>query len=96
MTRSAFFILLLLVLCGPQARADEVPGEPSSEAAAAEAARLEVGVITGDRVNVRVGPRIDNHAVTQLAAGEVVLVLEKRDGGADRIDIDVNDGRGHR
>ncbi len=71
----SFMFLVLLFLAAP-ARADEEPS--SDDAAEPVEPALTVGLITGDRVNVRVGPRIDNREVTHLAEGAVVLVLEEK------------------
>ncbi len=53
------------------ARADDVPpGAPASD-------EPKVGVVTGESVNLRVGPRIDDCPVTQLEQGTVVLIVER-------------------
>jgi hypothetical protein len=81
------FALLLLVLGGlavlagggllPKTSADEGPGgdvPPPPEIVD----EVDVGVVTGNRVNLRVGPRVDNRAVLQLDEGAVLLVVEQR------------------
>lgn len=79
MPRRLLIAILLLAVVGGGARADDDPGaeapaaEPGAEPAAA--AELLVGVIQGSRVNLRVGPRVDIHPVTQLDDGAVVLVV---------------------
>ncbi|MHC5009397.1 MAG: SH3 domain-containing protein [Planctomycetota bacterium] len=80
-TTPAFWILLLTALAalgpGPgTARADEGPTAPP----AAAADDLPLAVITGERVNLRVGPRMDNHPVAQLDRGSVVLIVERVPG----------------
>lgn len=74
----ATFLLLALLLLAPPAGADEEPAANGDDDAAPAAAPLVVGVVTGDRVNVRVGPRVDNREVTHLAEGEVVLIVEEK------------------
>lgn len=68
-------LVLLLAFVAAPTRADEEPS--GSDGASPSEPVLTVAVITGDRVNVRVGPRIDNRQVTHLAEGEVVLVVEE-------------------
>ena len=72
------FLLLALLLLAPPARADEEPAADGDDDSVPAATSLIVGVVTGDRVNVRVGPRIDNREVTHLAEGEVVLIVEEK------------------
>ena len=74
----AQFLMLVLLLLAVPARADEEPAAAGDDAAPPAEPALSVGVITGDRVNVRVGPRIDNREVTHLAEGEVVLIVEEK------------------
>jgi hypothetical protein len=62
------------LLAALSARADE---GPTADPAPPPRADLVTGRITGDRVNLRVGPRIDNHPVAQLAHGTPVLVVEE-------------------
>ena len=83
--------LLLVVTLPAPAWAEEPPGvapappappaapAPAPEPPAAPAAEAEprVGRITGEGVNLRVGPRIDNEPVVQLARGTAVIVVEE-------------------
>jgi len=54
---------------------DPGPGAGAKQAPLPDDAVL--AVLTGDDVNVRVGPRRDNHPLTQLRRGDVVIVLER-------------------
>jgi uncharacterized protein YgiM (DUF1202 family) len=62
----------------PAAADEPAPPAPPKEAvpAAPAPADATVGVVTGDAVNLRVGPRLDDAPVTQLAQGTVVVVVE--------------------
>ncbi|MFO0933978.1 MAG: SH3 domain-containing protein [Planctomycetota bacterium] len=51
--------------------------EPSSAAAPALDPAWTVGVIRGDSVNLRVGPRQDDQAVQSLDQGTVVVIVER-------------------
>ena len=73
--RLALALLFLGAFFLSPARADDAPEEA---APAPPADEMVVGVITGNTVNVRVGPRIDNHPVRQLDQGDVVLIVERR------------------
>lgn len=53
-------------------RAEDPPARPSEWPEGSV-----LGVVTGQRVNLRVGPRRDNHAVTQVDEGAVVVVVER-------------------
>lgn len=86
----------LVALGAGRARADRpAPPEPPAPVpvpapeapAPAPAPRAEpaplpdrVGRITGEGVNLRVGPRVDNEPVTQLARGTVLIVVEELSG----------------
>jgi hypothetical protein len=61
--------LLLTTLVAAPAVADQPTGEGGAEFA--------VGVITGDKVNLRVGPRIDDAPVDSLEQGAVVVIVER-------------------
>jgi len=76
MARILLLSFVLLLLPASRALADDDATEPAGAPAAA--AEPVVGVITGDHVNVRVGPRIDNREVTHLNEGDVVLIVEER------------------
>jgi hypothetical protein len=68
--------LTVLLLASPAAFADEPsPGPAPSPNGASE--DLPLGVVEGDGVNLRVGPRMDNTPVAQLDDGAVVLVVEE-------------------
>jgi SH3-like domain-containing protein len=69
MSRRGVAAALLALAFGPRALADE-----SSEGLPADAA---VAVVTGDGVNLRVGPRVDDAPVTQLEQGTVVVIVER-------------------
>jgi hypothetical protein len=60
----------LLLLAGASPVRGEDPAPPAADPS-------EVAVVAGDRVNLRVGPRIDGRAVTQLSDGTVLLVVER-------------------
>lgn len=66
-------LLLVLGVAG-SVWADD--GPPPEEGPAPE--EPVVGVITGNRVNVRVGPRVDNRPVARLDEGAVVIAVEQR------------------
>ncbi len=70
--------LLLLLSWGPAVSADEVPLVEDDAPPAASA--LVLAEITGDQVNARVGPRMDNRPVTRLAHKAVVIVVEEVPG----------------
>jgi hypothetical protein len=80
MVRVAPLLALAAVLCAAPARADEPAGPaapktaPKGPAAPADAA---VGVVTGDGVNLRVGPRLDDVPVTMLEQGTTVVIVER-------------------
>lgn len=66
-----------------------LPGDPDGRSPAQENETaddeigeegFQLGVITGSGVNLRVGPRIDQHPITQLDDGTVVLVVERLPG----------------
>lgn len=65
--------LALALLVAP-ARAEDPPP------VTAEAPAVTVGVIEGNRVNLRVGPRPGGRPVAQLDDGTVVLILQKMPG----------------
>ncbi|HVG95027.1 MAG TPA: SH3 domain-containing protein [Planctomycetota bacterium] len=68
--RSRFALWTILVLAVPAARADEptpAPAEPEPV----------VALVSGDRVNLRAGPRQDDAAVTQMPQGTVLLIVER-------------------
>lgn len=72
-------VFLFLVLPGaPGVSADEVPLLEDDVPVAAPA--LVLAEITGDQVNARVGPRMDNREVTRLARETVVIVVEEVPG----------------
>jgi hypothetical protein len=62
----------LAALAGPPGAA--LADEPTADLAPEV---LAVGVVSGDSVNLRVGPRIDDAPVGQLARDTVVLVVER-------------------
>ncbi|MBL9085906.1 MAG: SH3 domain-containing protein, partial [Planctomycetia bacterium] len=68
-------VAVAVVLGGgaPSVRADE----PSSPSAPALDPAWSVGVIRGDSVNLRVGPRQDDQAVQTLDQGTVVVIVER-------------------
>jgi SH3-like domain-containing protein len=69
-SRYRFALAATLVLSASAARADEpapAPAEPEPV----------VAVVSGDRVNLRAGPRQDDAAVTQMPQGTVLLVVER-------------------
>lgn len=79
-------LLLLLALASGPAAADEGArpqnarpenGRTDGEATPEAVALYEV---TGSRVNVRVGPRLDNHPITHLDRGDLVIVVEQVPG----------------
>ena len=70
-------MLIVLLALGRPAPADEVP-LPADEEASEPA--LVLAEITGDQVNARVGPRVDNRPVTRLAQGTIVIVVEEVPG----------------
>jgi hypothetical protein len=75
MNRRLPILLLPLLLAVPLARADEAPSAPP--AAPEEPRENLLAVIVGDGVNLRVGPRLDSRAVTQLSDGAVLIVVQK-------------------
>ena len=64
--------LLLLAAAAFLAGARPAPGD---EPAAPPQPQPTVGVVTGDKVNLRVGPRLDDQPVTQLEQGTVVVIV---------------------
>lgn len=62
---------------GPTRAAADEPAAPPAPAGPALEARFSVGVVRGDAVNLRVGPRQDDQAVQTLDQGTVVVVLER-------------------
>jgi hypothetical protein len=67
---------------GRPALADEgktAPGRPGpgTEPEATKEAEPTVGWVKGDKVNLRVGPRVDDCAVTQLEQGTTVVIVER-------------------
>jgi|GEM_PF-2984923 len=67
----------------PGAGPDVVPGAPlprPEEPLPGAEIDPQVGRISGEGVNLRVGPRVDNEPVAQLARGTVVIVVEKLPG----------------
>lgn len=81
-------LLLLLLAIAPAVAADKpappVPPAPvppaPAESAEPSAFAPQVGRVTGDSVNLRVGPRVDNEPVTQLVRDTVVIVVEQHPG----------------
>jgi hypothetical protein len=76
---SAALLLLALAPPRPVAADDDPVVAPAPEPVTAD---LPAAIVTGDRVNLRVGPRMDNRPVAQLAEGTVVLVVERVPGWA--------------
>ena len=69
---SAFFALGVLLGAAPAGRsavADDAPGAAPAESS--------VGIVTGDKVNLRVGPRTDDAPVTQLEQGTALVIVER-------------------
>jgi hypothetical protein len=67
----AAFVALLSTTAGASpAAADQPTGEGGGPDAA-------VGIVTGDKVNLRVGPRIDDAPVDTLEQGAVVVIVER-------------------
>jgi SH3-like domain-containing protein len=66
---------LLLPIATPVALADE-PG-PSPAPGPALEASWTVGLVRGDQVNLRIGPRQDDQAVMTVDQGTVVIVVER-------------------
>lgn len=64
-------VALAAALPAAPARADEPPSAAPLDPSFA------VGVVTGDGVNLRVGPRQDDQAVQQLEQGTVVVIVER-------------------
>lgn len=69
----------------PPVGPDVAPGAPAPAPLAEEpppGADIDplVGRISGEGVNLRVGPRVDNEPVAQLARGTLVIVVEKLPG----------------
>ena len=63
--------LAMLLASSPLARPAAADGPPAT------AEEPTVGVVTGDKVNLRVGPRTDDAPVTQLEQGTTVVVVER-------------------
>lgn len=68
-------LLLLVATLVPAA----IPPCFGDEPAAPKEPEPIVGVVTGDKVNLRVGPRIDDQPITQLEQGTILLIVEKVD-----------------
>lgn len=73
--RTPLALAALLALAAPVAGRPAFADEPPSVAPLDES--FSVGVVTGDGVNLRVGPRQDDVAVQQLAQGAVVVIVER-------------------
>lgn len=65
-------LALLAALVADPARADQ-----PTPAAGPAGPEPTVGVITGDKVNLRVGPRLDDAPVDSLEQGAVVVIVER-------------------
>lgn len=70
--------LLCLLALAPllTARADE----PPADGPGAGEAEAEVATVRGHDVNLRAGPRVDGHAITQLDPGTVLVVVDRVPG----------------
>ena len=74
-------LLALGVLLGASAvRAEDPPPRAPGAEPAPAPPRMTVGVIRGQRVNLRVGPRIDVRPVRTVDEGTVVLIVERVPG----------------
>ena len=82
--RSLMPVLVALFLGWPgvaRAEGEEVVVQPGQPAAASAESALpdgtRIGRLQEDLVRLRVGPRVDNAPITELAKGTVVLIVEK-------------------
>jgi hypothetical protein len=69
-------VVLALAALASSARA-AAADEPVAKGVPAAPADAAVGVVTGDQVNLRVGPRLDEVPVTTLEQGTVVVIVER-------------------
>jgi uncharacterized protein YgiM (DUF1202 family) len=76
-TRITVLSLLAAALLGSPFLAGERAAADDSGATSGAPPEPTVAVVQGDRVNLRVGPRIDERAVAQLEDGTVLLVMER-------------------
>jgi hypothetical protein len=76
--RAVLLLAFAVVLAPRAARADEPAGpKPAGQGVPAAPADAAVGVVTGDQVNLRVGPRLDDVPVTTLEQGTTVVIVER-------------------
>ncbi len=64
----------------PPKDAQLTEGEPDAKPAPEQDLEQAVAEVRGRRVNVRVGPRVDNAAVMQVDAGETLVIVERVPG----------------
>jgi hypothetical protein len=77
MSARLLLVWAALLAGGVAVRADEPEPPPAPGSAAMDP---QVARITGEGVNLRVGPRVDNEPVTQLKRGAVVIAVEAHPG----------------
>ena len=75
MRRAALSLLVLVVALAVPARRDRAARADNPPAGGR--GEPVVGVVTGDKVNLRVGPRLDDAPVTQLEQGATVVIVER-------------------
>jgi len=73
---AAACLVALLACLLPRAAWSEPPAAPQ----ATPAAEPTVALVTGNRVNLRVGPRIGGHPVARMDEGTVLLIVERVPG----------------
>ncbi len=78
-------VTFLALACGAVPARGDVPAEPAPRAAPKDTPAVveeepALAEVTGDRVNLRVGPRLDSHPVAALERGTVVEIVEEVPG----------------